>query len=391
MTLVHADGDAKRARAYVAAAVALGLAGASLAMLGWAADRNWLDRHFLPSFYLPRMWYVRIHGVARWFLMASGVSLILIARRAAVRARRGMLRTGIPIAVAAVFAVMASEIVLRFVHLRPAGWLVPDEEPRRQPDPLTGWILEAGRTGRSVIAGRTIEYTIDASGCRVRNLADPVDPTRSTVIFIGESVMFGEGLTWEESVPAQVARILGVQSANLAVHGYSTDQAFLRLKQELPQFPQPVGVVALFMPALFGRNLDDDRPHLGPGLVWLPPQNHGRLLTLAGLAVPYRRDETVERGIAVTREVLRAVVELAAIRGSTPLIVVPQFGAEEPIERTLRGRILDDGRLPYVFVEIESTWRLPWDRHPNAAAAYVIARAIAERLRGEWVGHSSTP
>jgi hypothetical protein len=82
--------------------------------------------------------------------------------------------------------------------------------------------------------------------------------------------MFGEGLTWEESIPTQVETLVGVQSANLAVHGYSTDQIYLRLARELPHFSRPVAVVAIFMPELFGRNLDDDRPHLEPGLEWGP-------------------------------------------------------------------------------------------------------------------------
>ena len=30
---------------------------------------------------------------------------------------------------------------------------------------------------------------------------EPVDPERPTILFTGESVMFGEGLTWDESVP----------------------------------------------------------------------------------------------------------------------------------------------------------------------------------------------
>ena len=59
----------------------------------------------------------------------------------------------------------------------------------------------------------------------------------------------------------------------------------------------------MFMTTLFGRNLDDDRPHLGPGLEWLPGVGHGRLRSLVQLVAPYRSDETVERGIAVTREI----------------------------------------------------------------------------------------
>jgi hypothetical protein len=193
--------------------------------------------------------------------------------------------------------------------------------------------------------------------------------------------MLGEGLTWEESVPAQVGGMMGIQSANLAVHGFASDQAYLRLVSELPRFQQPVAVVSLFMTALFGRNLDDDRPHLGPGLVWLPPAQHWRLASMAKLVVPYRSEETIERGVRVTREVLRATVDLARARGATPLVVVPQFGRETAVESALRRRVFDGSDVPYVLVEIDAAWRLAWDRHPNPRAARTIAAAIADRLR----------
>ena len=194
--------------------------------------------------------------------------------------------------------------------------------------------------------------------------------------------MFGEGLTWEESVPAQVGAMMGTQSANLAVHGFGTDQAYLRLQTELARFRRPVAVVSLFMTALFGRNLDDDRPHLGPGLVWLKPEQRSGLTSIGRLLVPYRSDRTIERGVAVTREVLRASVDLARARGAMPLIVVPQFGPEDEAEQALRRRIFDGTDLPYLLVEIDAAWRLPWDRHPNARAAHAIAAAVAARLRG---------
>jgi hypothetical protein len=100
------------------------------------------------------------------------------------------------------------------------------------------------------------------------------------------------------------------------------------------------------------------------------------------MLVPFRRDETVERGIEVTRDVLRATSALARARGATPLIVVPQLGPEAEPDQTLRRRILDDTGLSYVWVPIDSAWRLPWDRHPNARAAHAIAAAVADRLRG---------
>jgi hypothetical protein len=167
----------------------------------------------------------------------------------------------------------------------------------------------------------------------------------------------------------------------MAVYGYSTDQSYLRLEAELPRFRRPEAVVSLFMTALFGRNLDDDRPHLLRGLAWQPAVRHGRLITLAGLAVPFRRDETVENGIAATRDVLTATVGLAQSRGATPLIVVPQIGVESGPERALRRRLLDDISVPYVMVPIDPAWHVPRDRHPDAHAAHVIAAAISERLR----------
>jgi hypothetical protein len=285
------------------------------------------------------------------------------------------------LAIAAVLALGTSELVLRRVRLPSAEWLVRDEEPRRRRDPRLGWTFEPARTGHSTIGGRVIEYSFDPAGYRVRRVDEPVDPGQPTILFTGESMMFGEGLTWEESVPAQVGSMMGMQSANLAVHGFSNDQAYLRLQMELPRFRRPVAVVSLFMTALFGRNLDDDRPHLGPGLVWLPAEQQGKLASLAALLVPYRSDDTVERGIVVTREVLGATVSLARARGATPLIVVPLFGGEGPAEQALRRRILDEPGLPYVLVEIEDAWRLPWDRHPNPRAAHAMAAAVAARLR----------
>lgn len=77
----------------------------------------------------------------------------------------------------------------------------------------------------------------------------------------------------------------------------------------------------------------------------------------------------------------RATSELARAHGAVPLLVVLQFGHEEPAEQALRRRIVDDTGLPYILVEIDSAWRLSWDRHPNARAAHAIAVAIATELR----------
>ena len=172
-----------------------------------------------------------------------------------------------------------------------------------------------------------------------------------------------------------------MQSANLAVHGFGNDQALLRLRTELPHFAQPLAVVTLFMPALFGRNLDHERPHLGAGLVWQPAAPSWRIQSLLRLMVPYHRSATIEQGIALTREIFAATTALARKRGAWALVVVPQFGPESAPEGELRRRVLTGLDAPSLVIEIDPSWRLPWDRHPDARAAHAIAVAIADRLR----------
>lgn len=287
------------------------------------------------------------------------------------------------IAIAVVLAVGASELVLRQIHLLATMEEPPQKEPRRRRDPRLGWVFVPSRAGHRNINGRDVEYAIDSSGYRVRRVDDPVDPERPTILFTGESMMVGEGLTWDETVPARVSAILGVQSADLAVSGFASDQAYLRLQADLPRFRRPVAVVSLFMPAIFDRNLDDDRPHLGSGLVWLPPESRWRLARIAQFLFPYRIKDTIEHGIGVTREVLRATVDLARARGAVPLIIVPQFAPEEFVEHELRRRILDEAGLPYVLVEFDSGWRIPGNGHPDARATHAMAVAIADELRGQ--------
>lgn len=322
-----------------------------------------------------------LQTLGRFAFAIVGSWLALIARRRVGRFAEQAPARMFHLIIAVVLALGASELVLTHMHLRPAEWLSAKDEPRRQPDPRVGWTWIPARTGHKSIGGRFIEYAIDPAGYRVSRTDEPVNADRPTILFTGESVMFGEGLTYAESIPAQVGAMMGMQTANLAVHGYGNDQAYLRLQQELPHFRQPVAVVSLFMTALFGRNLDQDRPHLGPGLVWLPAEQHSRLTSLAKLIVPYRRDTTVERGVMVTQEVIRATNELARAHGATAILVVLQFGHEEQAEQKLRRRILDDASIPYIFVDIDSSWRLAWDRHPNARAAHAIAVAITAELR----------
>ena len=77
---------------------------------------------------------------------------------------------------------------------------------------------------------------------------------------------------------------------------------------------------------------------------------------------------------------LRATAWLARTRGAASLVVVPQFGPEDRAQRALRRRIVDESGVPYVLVEMDPSWRLPWNRHPDARAARAMADAIGASL-----------
>jgi hypothetical protein len=364
----------------IAAEVGAIAVAATLMVCALATNQRWLDRHFLPSFLFPREWYVRLELVVRLSMAIAGACLMRLAPRIgrlAGRTPSSLAR----VSVAAVLALGATEPALRRISLQPTEWLRPDEEPLRRGDARLGWTLVPNRVGHASAGGRVLEYAIDPAGYRVRDLRHPVNPSRPAVVFTGESVVFGEGLRWDESVPGQVEAGLATPAAVLAVHGFGTDQAYLRLEAELPRFEHPVAVVALFTTTLFGRNLDHRRPHLGPGLEWQAGVPEWRLQSLARLIVPYHSDAVIDEGVEVTRDVLRATARLARAHGAAPLVVVPQFGPEDAAQRALRQRVVDESGVPFVFVAMDSSWRLPWNRHPDARAARAMAEAITARLR----------
>jgi hypothetical protein len=369
----------------LAVEIAVAAIGVALLAFALAARQAWWDAHFLPVFFLSRAAYVMGETWARIAAGVLGIVLAFIVRpilgRFAARTRPARFLADLGMALLAiVLALSVSELVLRQTFSRAAEEDPAGQEPLRQPDAERGWTFVPSRVGHLVTAGRDIAYAFDAGGYRVRTLGDSVDPEKPTILFTGESIVSGYGLPWEQTIPAQTAAALGVQAANMAVFGYATDQAYLRVARALPQFAKPVAVVSLFMPGLLFRNFDDDRPHLDGKLTLQPAVHRWRLAALVRWLVPFHSSDDIANCIASTRAVLAATAQAARAHGAIPLIVVPQFGPESEAERMLRKRVLDEGGLDYVLVPIDPHWRIPSDPHPDARATHTIAMAIAARL-----------
>jgi hypothetical protein len=371
-------------RRFLVLSLEIVVGGLAILLLGGAlaADQAWFDRHFLPIFAVQHSVMIALEQGLRGFVSLTAILLLLVWRRPIARLLSRATVAGIlRVVLAGALALGTVELILRVHPLHPHDADPLQLEPRRQPDPLLGWKFLPSRSVVAREAGRAVSYSFDAAGYRMPVPGAGIDVAQPTLIFTGESIIVGFGLAWEETIPAQVSALLGIQSANLAVSDYSNDQSYLRLAAELPRFRKPVAVVTLFMPALFDRNLLNNRPRLGAGLVAQQPAQHWRLAALLHWLIPYRSAATIEEGIMRTRDSLGALVHLACGRGAQPLIVVPQFGEASPVEEALLRLNLDEAGLPYVRVKLDPTWHLRGDAHPDARGARAIAAALAARLR----------
>src|SRR5262249_52278807 len=118
-----------------------------------------------------------------------------------------------------------------------------------QRDDVLGWTHHPAQTVVSAVAGRKVTYTFDVDGNRVARASDRINVEKPTVVFAGESILFGHGLEFDDTIPARAGRELGVQTVNLGVRGYANDQAHLRLLTTLGRLRRPMAAVTLFLPA----------------------------------------------------------------------------------------------------------------------------------------------
>ena len=371
-----------------AAAVHGVLAALGIAILyaAWTMDQGWADRHFLPAWAYSWDTQLRILFWARIAVALAGLAVLLALRPWAVRAAaagRGRQALGQALAalLAIAFAFVAVELVLHTRTWQSAQERWDAQEPLRARDADYGWTFVPNHAGTVSLHGRTVHYATGPSGYRVAAPGGAPDFAAPTLLFAGESIALGYGLEWPETIPAQVQAMTGLQAVDMAVNAHATDQILMRLRRELARFPHPAAVVVPFVPCLFDRNLDTDRPHLDARLRW-----HGadapsyRIVELARRAFRYRSDAAIADGTAMTRAALKAMIAMAQARGARPLVVVPQFLPESYREAQVRKTVLDEGGIPYLLVPIPSDWRFPVDRHPTPDGARAIAAKIAAAL-----------
>lgn len=376
--------------------IVVGLAVAALggAVVTWALTTRivWFERHLLFNYCVvsPEMAGLAAH--LRWAAGIAGAIVMLVVapllawwvgRRTPAQIVARLLSVLLAIAAAAGVA----ELMLR----HRAAQEVPPPFLRELPTlqrghARYGWTWVPYSRREATVDGRKIEYAIDAQGRRARDPWVVPDPDRPTVIVNGESIGFGHGLPYDETLAALLERDLGVQVVNLSVHGYGTAQEYMRLLDELPKFSHVVAVVTLVLPEQISRDALVLEPHLvmgDDGTLELAPSRDGLRIARLWRGEPLRGDGPLE----LTRAVLRAQAAAVTARGAQQLFLFTNMGGPCKSDQGLAipwvlDQLLDGQHLPYVRVDIDPSESVSAvDPHPGAGAVRRMADAVERALR----------
>ncbi|HEY1697529.1 MAG TPA: hypothetical protein VGG39_35445 [Polyangiaceae bacterium] len=285
------------------------------------------------------------------------------------------------IAGAVVLALVASEVLLRLKGLPKKHDQPGSCDPMMtEPDARNGWLWRASYALDRDQGGRVIPFAFDADHDRAPSTTWTADRAAPSILFAGESIVEGHALLWDETIPAIVGGALGIQTVNLGVQGYGSDQAFVRLADALPRFQHPVAVVSLFFPGMVDRVAWVDRPRLAfdgdalrvtpAGPTWWQDL---RLTRTARELAPWHDADAV----ALTARVFAATERMARARGATAITLVtyPE-GTLSDGDRALVDRVVGGTRV------VERSYvPIPGDGHPDAPSARRLAEAVVEALR----------
>ena len=340
-------------------------------LVAWAVRANdaWLERHMTPMYCLTEPAELGRLRVARWVAAASGAVVLLfvrprfgrwLARTCVGRPIGSVVAGALRILIPVVLAVIAADLVLRFRRSRALWKHARARAARQRRSPrLPG---PPGRTTRRTSPART-------------------------VLFSGESVVYGWGLKDHQTIPALVAAHTGVATVNLGVTGASNDEAYYHVRRWLPEFSRPAAVVTFVVYNWLQRNVGLHRQRLvltgsgaleiaapAPKFFWTSP-------LWETLRAVYHTEDAVE----LTRAILREEADYIQSRGAYPLFVLTQIGprcaargAEGP---PIARRLVEGQSFASIALDLEPGMMLPEDQHPNARGAEHYAAAIERALR----------
>ena len=201
---------------------------------------------------------------------------LVVVRRERIGASLARVRPAVATGTALLFlvslaaALALAEAALRLARYPFRGTWTPSETAMAQFDPELGWAYVPSRSVTQPYGTdpRPVTALFDSLGIRVER-PDHTWRHAPSVLFIGDSFTMGHGVTADEAFPARVEARLGgrMQSVNLGVEGYGTDQALLSLERYIDRFDTRA-VVYTFIADHVWRNDNYDRRVYYPDGNW---------------------------------------------------------------------------------------------------------------------------
>lgn len=265
---------------------------------------------------------------------------------------------------------------------------------RSSPDPVLRYELKPGsyETDGYFLRTPPVEYHIDDDGCRRFGGAPGGRPS---VLYLGSSLIFGIGVSLEETIPYQIAETLGRRSpgaqrpsVNCAVPGYNLEQTLRSAAQHTARLRPDLVVILV------------DSAHMRGPFDWtaVSPSNaavhwltgHLRLARLGYLYYLIKHNDSFKLPPIEPQAIERGLAELsAALEASGAKVVFFPNGMppDEPFD--LRGRLRARGfpardvtppeRSPAFFLADHEHWNLQGNRFVADQMVTPIADALGAR------------
>lgn len=116
-------------------------------------------------------------------------------------------------------------------------------------DKNLGWNLKEGKFNNGKI-------TILKEGIR-SNGKEPSNKKGKTILVVGDSFTYGEGVADDETWPAQLQEISGLNVINGGVFGYGIDQSYIRMKQLSDEYNPDIIIFSFISMGIFNCQLSE--------------------------------------------------------------------------------------------------------------------------------------
>lgn len=267
-------------------------------------------------------------------------------------------------------------------------------------DPVLGWSY---KKYKSTLGDYGVIYSINNEGYRSGDINDESDFNKPTILIVGDSMLFGHGLNFEDTFGFKLSQALGntYQVLNFAVQAYGPDQMYLLLQKIFPEY-HPEVVIADYISEHDMRVVSADRREIIPCLYFLGTKPvfglKGGELLLKHKPVPYQIYDhpriflllrrlfnrnlglrANEEGRLISKALTDAIKTYVESQNSSFYL----FTFDDPKQYQEDNRHVLGVTFNRETDESESYYLADTDSHPNKLATLKMVKEFLEKFEGD--------